>query len=232
MPGPMISTLLCIAIVAFFIGNIVHFKVKRNFQNVLKSWPKHRCNPIYMLFAKDIEQNFYSCMQTGVKNFVPHFLAPLHTLIDKLSGLASHHSTSINSMRISHFNLKGMLGNTFKSMISVFEMMGVEFLKSIFTVQDLVHKFIGIGVSMMYIIESTVDSFGSVWNGPPGQILNKLSSINLCFHQKTIVTLIDKTEKYMMDLKRGDILVNGSIVLKTLHLYNYLQTPFYKLDNI
>jgi len=230
--SPMSSVLFCIFITVYIFGNIARFKAKTTLKNVQHNWSQYRCNPLFMPFADNVEQNFFTCVQSGMKTFIPFFLNPLNSLLDKLTSIASDHSISINSFRISHFNLRSLLSNTFLSMIGVFESMGVEFVKTLFGVSDLISKFVAIGVSIMYIFEATIDTVSSTWNGPPGQMIRKLQSMSLCFHPLTPIELINGNFKAIKDICRNDILKDGSTVLKPLLFYNIFGTPFYSIGNI
>jgi hypothetical protein len=182
-------------------------------------WPKYRCNPLFMPFAANVEENFYSCIQSGMKNFIPFFLDPLHTLIKQLSGIADLHTTSMNSMRVSNSNMRGLFTNNFQGIINAFESLGVEFVKNLLNIKDLVAKVVGIAVSLVYIIESGLDTMGSVWNGPPGQTLRDLGNINFCFHPDTLIKLQTGEHAAIKDLTNNCQLEDGSHVLKKLTFY-------------
>lgn len=194
-------------------------------------WPKYRCNPLFMPFADNVEENFYSCMQTSMKNFIPYFLDPIQTLIQQLSSISDAHTTSMNSMRVSNSNMRTLFTNNFQGIINAFESLGVEFMKNILNIKDLVAKVVGIAMSVMYIMESTMYTMESTWNGPPGQILQGLSK-DFCFHPNTVVRLIDGTSTAIKNLTRNSVLHDGSRVLKVLVFYNVFNIPFYDLNGI
>ena len=199
--------------------------------NMKNQWPLYRCNPLFMPFADNVEENFYSCMQTSMKNFIPYFLDPLHTLIQQLSTIADSHTTSMNSMRISQSNVRSLFANNFSGIINAFEMIGVEFLKNILNIKDLVAKVVGIAMTLVYIVESGLDTMESTWNGPPGQILQGLGK-DFCFHPNTVVRLRNGQQAYIKDIKRSSILSDGGVVLKVLKFHNVFKLPFYDLQGI
>jgi hypothetical protein len=196
-----------------------------------KNWPKYRCNPLFMPFADNVEENFYSCMQTSMKNFIPYFLDPLHTLLQKLTSIADSHSTAMNSMRISHSNTRSLFTNNFQGLISAFESIGVEFMKNILNIKDLVAKIVGIVMTIVYIIESAIDTMGATWNGPPGQMLQGIQK-DFCFHPETLITLQNGQQTFIKCLQRGDVLHDGSIVLEKMSFYNLANLPFFDLQDI
>ena len=82
-------------------------------------------------------------------------------------------------------------------------------------------------VALLYILDGSVKTMGSAWNGPPGQMIQALSGN--CFHPDTKIKLKNEQVKSMKNLKLGDILENGSRVQVILSLENRdLREKFYR----
>ena len=231
MPKP--ADYLYVSLITFyFIALCSKIKITKSMASIKSEWPKYRCNPLFMLMADDIETNFISCTQTQMKNFSQPFLNPLHTLISKLTDIAGGHSDNLNSMRISQSNVRSLMGNNFSAMISVFEMIGVEFLKNVLVTQDILGKVVGIIMSIMYIMESTIFTFQSGYDGPPGQTLQSVANFALCFHPNTVLELRNGEKIFIKNLRRNMVLNDGSRIEKVLCFYNILKEPFVVLNGI
>jgi hypothetical protein len=83
----------------------------------------------------------------------------------------------------------------------------------------------GIMVSVMYIMDGSIKTMSSTWNGPPGQMVRSLGK---CFHPNTHIKLLDGTIKYIKDLDLGDILEDGAIIESLMKIDNKRETvPLY-----
>ena len=72
-------------------------------------------------------------------------------------------------------------------------------------------------VSLMYILDGSIKTMNSTWNGPPGQMIKALGK---CFHPDTKLKLKNGTIKAIKDIDLGDILENGSIVESVMKINN------------
>ena len=80
-------------------------------------------------------------------------------------------------------------------------------------------------VSLMYVIDGSILTMGSTWNGPPGQMVRALGK---CFDPETKVKLQNGNIKMMKDIDLGDTLENGSIVESVMKIDNKRDpVPFY-----
>jgi hypothetical protein len=213
---------ICLSIALGVLG------LKLNVNNIKQNWAVNRCNPIYMPFADNIETNFAYCVQTSIKNFAPFILEPLHALTKSLGSIASSNMFSINALRISHANFRGMMGINFSAILDSITNVTIDFQKNSLVIQDIIGKIVGVAFSIMYIIQSSIYTFQSTWNGPPGQVIQGLGK--LCFHPNTLIEANSKL-KFMKHCSKGDVLQNGSVVVKKLIFYNVFREPFYCLNN-
>jgi hypothetical protein len=84
-------------------------------------------------------------------------------------------------------------------------------------IKDLIGKTIGVMVSLMYIMDGSIKTMNSTWNGPPGQLVRTLGK---CFHPETNVRLLNGQIKSMRDIDLGDILEDGAIVESVMKIDN------------
>ena len=162
-----------LAFIVYIVGASYVVAVKE----IKNNWPVYRCNPMYMPLSDDISSDFVYCVQNIQTDFMGYLLQPLTfvtgTLSDSLSGMMEE----INSAR-------GMLGNIrlfstdiFTSIFSVFLNLVIEFQKIIIGMRDLMGKTIGTVVTLLYIMDGSMKTMSSLWNGPNGQIVKSLSKL-------------------------------------------------------
>ena len=64
-------------------------------------------------------------------------------------------------------------------------------------------------ISLMYVMDGSIKTMNSTWNGPPGQMVRALGK---CFHPDTRIKLRNGIIKQIRTIDLGDILEDGSIV--------------------
>jgi hypothetical protein len=121
--------------------------------------------------------------------------------------------------------VRTFMSSTIESVFGVFLNLVIEFQKITISIKDLIGKTIGIMVSLMYVMDGSIKTMGSTWNGPPGQMVRSLGK---CFDPETKVKLQNGNIKMMKDIYLGDILENGSIVESVMKIDNKRDpVPFY-----
>ena len=63
-------------------------------------------------------------------------------------------------------------------------------------------------VSLLFIMDGSIKTMNSTWNGPPGQLVRALGK---CFHPYTNIKLENGIIKHMKDVNLGDILVSKKL---------------------
>lgn len=192
---------------------------------VKANWPLYRCNPMYMFLADNVEENFTYCVQTMQTNFMGHLLAPLTYITQVLGAQSSELMGSIQSIRAMFFKVRTFFSSAVESIFGVFLNLVIEFQRVTISIKDLMGKTIGIMVSLMYVMDGSVKTMKSTWNGPPGQMVRSLGK---CFHPYTKVALKGGTVKVMKDVELGDELADGSVVESVMKIDNTREpVPFY-----
>ena len=194
--------------------------------NIKANWPMYRCNPMYMFLANDVEQNFSYCIQTMQSNYMGYILEPLTFVTQSLTSMAGGFTEDIQNIRAMFNKVRTFFTSIVESIFAVFLNLIIEFQKVTIGIRDLMGKTIGIMVSLMYIMDGSVQTMNSTWNGPPGQLVRALGK---CFHPETTVVLQNGQEKQMQHLELGDVLKNGSIVEAVMKIQNTHKEPFYAI---
>jgi len=181
------------------------------------NWPLYRCNPMYMPLADNIESNFAYCIQNMQTDFMGYLLQPLTYVTSSISNTLGGFTNDINMVRAMFDKVRTFMSSTIQSVFGVFLNLVIEFQKITISIKDLIGKTIGIMVSLMYVMDGSVQTMGSAWNGPSGQLVRALGK---CFHPETLIKLKNGNIKSMKDIDLGDILENGSIVESVMKIDN------------
>jgi hypothetical protein len=192
---------------------------------IKENWPLYRCNPMYMPLADDVESNFAYCIQNMQTDYMGYLLQPLTSVTASISNTLGGFTKDINNVRGMFDKIRTFISSTIQSVFGVFFNLVIEFQKITISIKDLVGKLIGIMVSLMYVMDGSVKTMGSAWNGPSGQLVRSLGK---CFDPETKIKLQNGTIKAMKDIDLGDTLENGSVVESVMKIDNLRQPiPLY-----
>ncbi len=199
---------------AIYVGvNIYYSQVAQ----IKAQWPLYRCNPMYMFLADNMEENFVYCIQTTQTSFMGYLLQPLTFITSSLSGVLGGVVEEVNDIRAMFDKIRTFISDIVQSIFGVFLNLIIEFQRITIGIKDLIGKTIGIMVGLMYIMDGSVKTMNSTWNGPPGQLVRTLGK---CFHPDTNVLLQNGNIKAMKDISLGDILEDGSVVETVMKIDN------------
>jgi len=201
-----------------FLAQIVALYFFSSIAEIKQNWPKYRCNPIFMPLADNIEENFVYCIQNMQSSFMGYILQPLSFILNGLTAMGGELSTEINSSRNIIGYIRDKLMGGFSNIFGVFLNIIVEFQKIMIGIKDLIGKLVATMVTMMYIMDGSMKTMGSTWNGPLGQSVRNLSGA--CFHPSTQIKLKSGKIVKMSDINLGDYLENGSKVVASMKVDN------------
>lgn len=195
--------------------------------DIKKDWPKYRCNPIFMPLSDNIEKDFVYCIQTMQTNFMGYLLQPINYILNVLSSFGADFTQSLNLVRTTLSSTRSLFTSITQNIFGVFLNLVIEFQKITIGIKDLVGKIIGIMVTVMYLIDGSVKTMQSTWNGPPGQMVKALGG--LCFHPNTKITLKNGTIKTLREVDLGDVLQNNSRINATMKIDNVTKECYYRI---
>jgi hypothetical protein len=210
-----------LAFVLYVLGVFYYSKLAE----IRANWPLYRCNPLYMPLADDVQSNFVYCIQSMQINFMGFLLEPLTFLTSTINNLLRSFLEEINFVRAMFNKIRNFITSIIQSVFGVFLNLVIEFQKITIGIMDLIGKTIGIMVTLMYVLDGSIKTMNSAWNGPSGQLVRALGK---CFHPDTLLKLQNGENKFMKDIDLGDILENGSVVQSVLKIDNKIETvPLY-----
>jgi hypothetical protein len=210
---------------AIYIAGVFYYS---QLAEIKAKWPLYRCNPMYMLLADDIEENFTYCIQSMQTNFMGYLLQPITFITGSLTTMMGGFMGDIQNIRAMFNKIRTFFSSILERIFGVFLNLVIEFQRITIGIKDLIGKTIGIMVSLMYVMDGSIKTMNSTWNGPPGQMVRALGK---CFHPFTTIQLKNGTTKFMKDIDLGDILEDGSVVESVLKIDNKKQRiPFYLIN--
>jgi hypothetical protein len=209
--------LLFIIVNLAFIVNIIMIFYSSQVSDIKSNWPLYRCNPIYMPLADDIQSNFVYCIQTMQTNYMGHLLEPLTFLTSSITNNMSNMLNEVNSVRAMFDKIRTFSSSALQSVFGVFLNLIIEFQKIIIGIKNLMGQTIGILVTIMYVMDGSIKTMESAWNGPSGQMVRALGK---CFYPLNKIKLQNGNVVFMKDVVLGDVLQNGSIVESVMQINN------------
>lgn len=211
-------TLSIIVICIFMLLYIFNFLVV-NIQRIKENWPVYRCQPLVMpfasLFGHNTAKNFAFCIQTMQKGFMDDLLKPVNFNVGILSDVTNKLSVDMNYARnlMAYFRLTAidMFKNIFSSM---FNMM-VEIQRILIVTKDTVGKMVGNMTALLHIVNGSLMTMDSAWNGPPGGLIRAI-----CFHPDTTLELLNGELVKIKDAPLNGLMENNTRILSIMHLSN------------
>jgi len=84
---------------------------------------------------------------------------------------------SLNNFRNLFTHIRDSITGIVTGIFSVFLNMLIEFQKITMGIKDLMGKTVGILTTLLYVVDGTVMTMESGWNGPPGQLIRSIGHI-------------------------------------------------------
>lgn len=213
---------------------------------IKKNWSLYRCNPMYMPLSDDVPRDFAYCVQNMQTNYMGYLLQPITFSLSSITNTMGGFSNEINSIRGMFDKTRNFLANIFQSVFGVFFNLIIEFQRLTISTRDLMGKTIGIMATFIYILDGSVKTMNSAWDGPPGKTVRslgavgntfskikkpkiKLPKLGKCFHPETKLKLENGSVVCMKDVQLGDVLENGSVVEAVMKINNKNEPENYRV---
>ncbi len=224
------SWVLFILLNLLFIALSLRVFVTLTLKALKDNWAKYRCNPLAIPFSDDPTSDFTYCVQNIQGGYMKYLLQPLNTMFDSLGQLSSQFDTNILDIRKMFNYIRDQVAFIVKSIFGVVMGIIVEFQRIIIKVKDLFMKIIAIVTVMLNMVDGSIMTAQSAWNGPPGNMVRTIGSV-ACFHPNTQIELTNGDKKTIQELDLGDEIIGGSKVNAVLKLSNFGKDTYYKFKN-
>lgn len=209
-----------------FVAQISAMMYFKSALEIKENWPKYRCNPPYWVFSENISEDFTYCVQNTQMNMMGSLLQPLNYMVSSLTSIGGEFAESINKIRVMFSSIRNFVSEIIENVFGVFLNLIIAFQKILISIKDMVGKMVGIVVTIMYVLDGSIKTMQSAWNGPPGQLVKAIGS---CFHPNTIITLANGKKYTMENIPLGSELTDGGKVFAVLKVDNTKKEPLYKI---
>jgi hypothetical protein len=205
------------------IGILVYFKSAKEIKD---NWQEYRCNPPYWVFSENLTDDFNYCIQNSQTSLMGFLLQPMTYMMSSITSMSGAAMESVNNARGMIDKLRNFLTSIISTIFSVFFNMIIEFQKMIIAILDMVGKIVGVIGTLLFVLDGTMKTMQSGWNGPMGQLVRK---IGVCFHPDTKVKLKNGEIFPMKDLPLGAELEDGGKIFAVLKIDNSKKDKLYKI---
>lgn len=221
-----LTILIIIIFIALYIFNILAVGIK----NIQENWPQYRCNPMVLPFTTMIgpkgetaSENFTKCVQNMQRNYMQYLLLPVNYNMAAMGNTTGGIIDSINSIRAFTDKFRNMISGAFGGVYNVILGFVIVFQKLIINIKDLFGKLVAILATMLYILDGSIKTMESGWNGPAGKAVRYVGKVGgkiKCFHPDTLIQLENGSIVRIEDVKVGDMLLFDTVVEATMKLNN------------
>ena len=211
-------SLSIIIICIFMLLYIFNFLVV-SIQRIKENWPVYRCQPLVMPFASifghNTSKNFAFCIQTMQKGFMDDLLKPVNFNIGLLTDVTDKLTVDVDYARnlMGYFRAQSI--DTFKNIFSSMFNMMVEIQRVMIVSKDTVGKMVGNMTAMLHILNGSMMTMESMWDGPPGGLVRAI-----CFHPETKLELVNGKLVEIQHAPLNSIMENNTRILSTMHISN------------
>lgn len=223
-----------ILLTALLVGVLLYVLISGSFTDVIKNWPKHRCNPMIMpfasLFGYDASENFNFCMKNIFNTNAATVLGPVYTLMSKFTDIAGTIANSANSFRYLIANLLNGMERLMASYRDRFQFLIFTIRMSYMKMLTLMGRLHGTFYSVLFMGLSGLKAADNVANNDLVKFL-----LEFCFDPKTPLELADGTIIELQNVKIGAKLkaVDGkNPVVTSMFRFNGSKTPMVRIGEV
>ena len=165
-------------IIAYYVGLDMGLAMLIMIKHVKDNWPAYKCSTNYMMLASffgfDAETNFQQCMQTMQSGYMTVLMEPANYLMSATTSTIGGLSSSLNDIRGFMNNFRNNLTGSIQNIFGVFLNMLTQIQVMVINIKDMMAKSIGIMTTMMYTLDTSVQTMQNTWGGPIGQTVRAI----------------------------------------------------------
>jgi len=178
-PPSKISTYAqALLIILYYVGLDLGLAMLIMIKHVKDNWPVYKCSTNYMMFASffgyDAETNFQQCMQTMQSGFMTVLMEPVDYLMSAAASTISGLSSSLNFIRTFIDKFRNNLTSSIQNIFGVFLNMLTQIQVMVIKIKDMMAKNIGIMTTLMYTMDTSMQTMQNTWAGPIGKTVRAL----------------------------------------------------------
>ena len=177
-PSKFATYLQMLLIVAYYVGLDVAVFALSYIKGVKDNWPLFKCSPIYMMtasfFGYDTETNFQQCIQTMQTGYMSVLMEPANYVMSVTTGAIGGLTNGLNDVREFMDTFRTKLTGSIQNIFGVFLNMLVQIQVMVIKMKDMMSKNIGIMTTLMYTMDTSVQTMENTWAGPIGKVVRAL----------------------------------------------------------
>lgn len=174
---------LSVFIILVFIGMYIYNILAVGIKNIQENWPSYRCNPMVMpfagMFGHDSGANFTYCIQSMQTNYMGVLLKPINYVMSVSNQSMGGLMNSVQSIRKFINELRNSITSIVQNIFGIFLNILIQFQMIIIKIKDTMGKMIGIMTTMMYVLQGSLMTMQSNWNGAPGQMVRFMGKLKI-----------------------------------------------------
>jgi prophage DNA circulation protein len=110
-------------------------------------------------------------------DYMGYLLEPVNYMTSVTAGSLGDISGSMNNFRNMFSYIRDSIAGIVTGIFGVFLNMLIEFQKITMGIKDLMGKTTGILTTLLYVVDGSMMTMQSGWNGPPGQLVRSIGRI-------------------------------------------------------
>ena len=178
-PPSKISTYAqAVLIIAYYVGLDLGLAMLIMIKPVKDNWPVYKCSTNYMMLASffgfDAETNFQQCLQTMQSGYMTVLMEPANYLMSVTTSTIGGLSSSLNDVRDFMNNFRNNLTSSIQNIFGVFLNMLTQIQVMVIKIKDTMAKSIGMMTTMMYTLDTTMQTMENTWAGPIGKTIRAI----------------------------------------------------------
>lgn len=177
-PSKILTYAQAFLIILYSVGLDVGVFMLIYIKSVKDNWPKFKCIPIYMatasIFGIKPAENFEQCIQTMQTGYMGILMEPMNYLMSATTSTIGGLTSSLNDIRDFMNNFRTNLTGSIQNIFGVFLNMLTQIQIMIIKLKDMMSKNVGIMTTMMYTLDTSVQTMENTWAGPIGKTVRAL----------------------------------------------------------
>lgn len=177
-PSKVMTFVQMMAIMMNYIGTDIIVFMLIYAKTVKDNWPLFKCSPIYMMtasfFGYDTETNFEQCIQTMQSGYMTVLMEPMNYLMSATTSTVGGLTSSLNDIRDFMNNFRNNITGSIQNIFGVFLNMLTQIQIMVIKIKDMMSKNVGIMTTMMYTLDTSVQTMENTWAGPIGKTVRAL----------------------------------------------------------
>lgn len=174
------SSNLFLIFIILFTFMIMHMALSLSigYKKISDNWDEYKCNPGIIPFAglwpdkhTTSAELFNICIKNQQSGFMEVFLEPLYDSLLNIADMGSQFTKVFENLKIGQFEQSKNVTNFADVIEQRFNIVATEFNKLFINTTDTLYKSGSMITTVFYLVQSTIQMAGAIWNGLPGQLV-------------------------------------------------------------